>query len=102
MSPLSTPKTQRLPVFAHKQADLARHHKICSPLPPPAPVLADPEVADFSPCLPCTRSTCRLYIAVDGVIGFLSSNGLAPYPKQKVKGTLATIEQAKGFLAEGK
>ena len=39
---------------------------------------------------------------MDGVIGFLSSNGLAPYPKQKVKGTLATIEQAKGFLAEGK
>lgn len=62
---------------------------------------ADPEVACFVPANPLYCS-CRLYIAVDGVIGFLSSNGLAPYPKQKVKGTLATIEQAKGFLAEGK
>lgn len=49
-----------------------------------------------------SESARKLYIAVDGVFGFLASNGMAPYPKAKQKATLALIEQVKVFLAEGK
>jgi|LauGreStaDraftv2_3_1035109.scaffolds.fasta_scaffold841071_1 hypothetical protein len=49
-----------------------------------------------------TQSARRLYIAVDGVVGFLASNGLAPFPKAKVTSTLAVVEQAKALLDAGK
>ncbi len=47
-------------------------------------------------------SGLRLYTAVDGVFGFLASNGMAPYPKAKSTATLELLEKAKFFLAEGK
>ena len=49
-----------------------------------------------------TQSARRLYIAVDGVVGFLASNGLAPFPKAKITSTLSVIEQAKALLDAGK
>jgi hypothetical protein len=45
---------------------------------------------------------CRLYIAVDAVIGFLASNGLAAFPKSKADATLKAIEQARELLEGGK
>jgi hypothetical protein len=42
------------------------------------------------------------YIAVDGVIGFLATNGMAPYPGAKIKVTEAAITAAKEFLEAGK
>ena len=45
---------------------------------------------------------CRAYIAVDAVVGYLASNGLAPFPAGKAKTVMVTIEQARKFLDEGK
>ncbi len=44
----------------------------------------------------------RLYIAVDSLIGFLASNGLATYPRQKIATTLATIATVRELLDAGK
>ena len=57
-------------------------------------------------CLPadCTKRAAprRAYIAVDAVVGFLASNGIAPFPAGKAKTVLATTEQALEFLSKGK
>ncbi|GAX76812.1 hypothetical protein CEUSTIGMA_g4258.t1 [Chlamydomonas eustigma] len=49
-----------------------------------------------------TQSARRLYIAVDAVVGFLASNGLAAFPKSKADTTLKAIEQARELLDGGK
>jgi len=49
-----------------------------------------------------SESARKLYIAADGVAGFLASNGLAPYPRAKVEATLTATSLAKNYLAEGK
>ena len=52
-------------------------------------------------CIMCLHA-CRAYIAVDAVVGYLASNGLAPFPAGKAKTVMVTIEQARKFLDEGK
>mmetsp|Transcript_2723 Transcript_2723/g.6012 ORF Transcript_2723/g.6012 Transcript_2723/m.6012 type:complete len:224 (+) Transcript_2723:156-827(+) len=47
-------------------------------------------------------SARKLYIAVDGVTGFLASNGLAPFPNAKAKLVMANLEESRAFLLEGK
>eukprot|EP00798_Chlamydomonas_sp_ICE-L_P024622 gene24622-10243_t len=49
-----------------------------------------------------TDSARRAYIAVDAVIGFTASNGLAPFPKAKAGVISKTCEEARKFLSLGK
>ncbi|GBF99371.1 hypothetical protein Rsub_12175 [Raphidocelis subcapitata] len=48
------------------------------------------------------QSARRFYVAVDAVLGHLASNGLAPFPASKIKVVRATLEEARGLLAEAK
>ena len=49
-----------------------------------------------------SQSARKLYIAIDGLLGFLASNGIGAVPKAKVQATLATVEDARKLLAEAK
>ncbi|KAF5841206.1 hypothetical protein DUNSADRAFT_14037 [Dunaliella salina] len=46
-------------------------------------------------------SARKMYIAVDAVIAFLASNGLAPLPKGKKDATKKSLDEARSFLAKG-
>lgn len=48
------------------------------------------------------QSARRVYVAVDAVLGWLASNGLAPFPASKAKNVRATVEEGLGLLADGK
>jgi hypothetical protein len=48
------------------------------------------------------QSARRFYVAVDAVLGYLASNGLAPFPAAKARTVRATVEEALALLAEGK
>lgn len=47
-------------------------------------------------------SARRFYIAVDALQGHLASNGMAPFPKNKIPVLLANVAQAEALIAQGK
>lgn len=49
-----------------------------------------------------SQSARKLYIAVDGLVGFLASNGIGPVPKAKIQATLVAVNDARKLLAEAK
>lgn len=49
-----------------------------------------------------TLSARRFYIAVDAVEGHLASNGLAPFPRNKLQKLISDIEESKQLLTDGK
>ncbi|KAI8471916.1 MAG: photosystem II Pbs27-domain-containing protein [Monoraphidium minutum] len=48
------------------------------------------------------QSARRFYIAVDAVLGFFASNGLAPFPPRKAATVRTAIDETKALLAEAK
>ena len=49
-----------------------------------------------------SQSARKLYIAVDGIVGFLASNGIGPVPKAKIQATQVAVDAARKLLAEAK
>ncbi|EIE26160.1 hypothetical protein COCSUDRAFT_61150 [Coccomyxa subellipsoidea C-169] len=47
-------------------------------------------------------SARRFYIAVDALQGHLASNGMAPFPKNKIPVLLSNVAQAEALIAQGK
>lgn len=47
-------------------------------------------------------SARRFYIAVDALQGHLASNGMAPFPKNKLPVLLSNVAQAEALIAQGK
>lgn len=45
------------------------------------------------------QATKRMYVAVDSVLGHVTANGAAPFPKPKIKFVKQTLSQVDALLA---